>query len=102
MEYENVIIAINKLKTINDYANSGLIEPIEEIIEIANSFGRIYIKENFESTQLYYQNINKLKGEIISIIIRNINSLDNTKFIYWKIYRDFLHLFTFQTPIIYK
>jgi hypothetical protein len=91
MEYENVIIAINKLKTINDYANSGLIEPIEEIIEIieiANSFGCIYIKENFESIQLYYQNINKLKSEIISIIVRNINSLDNTKFIYWKIYRD--------------
>ena len=88
MEYENVIIAINKLKTINDYANSGLIEPIEEIIEIANSFGCIYIKENFEGIQLYYQNINKLKSEIISIIVRNINSLDNTKFIYWKIYRD--------------
>jgi len=88
MKYENVIIAINKLKTINDYANSGLIEPIEEIIEIANSFGCIYIKENFEGIQLYYQNINKLKSEIISIIVRNINSLDNTKFIYWKIYRD--------------
>lgn len=87
MEYENLIIAINKLKTINDYANSGLIEPIEEIIEIANSFGCIYIKENFEGIQLYYQNINKLKSEIISIIVCNINSLDNTKFIYWKIYR---------------
>ena len=67
MEYENVIIAINKLKTINDYANSGLIEPIDIIVEIANSFGYIYIKENFEDIKLYYQNINKLKDELFQL-----------------------------------
>jgi len=94
MEYENVIIAINKLKIINDYSNneyvnSDIIEIIDEIIEIANSFNCIYTKENFEDIELYYQNIKKLKDEIISIIVHNINSLDNTKFIFWKIYRDF-------------
>ena len=63
------------------------------LFEIAYSFSCIYIKENFEGTQLYYQNINKLKGKIISIIVCNINYLNNTKFIYWKIYRDFLKLY---------
>jgi hypothetical protein len=92
MEYENVIKSIDNLKYINDQACSGLIgekEEIENIIEIANSFGFHYTNEDFKGVELYYKNINKLQSDIIEIVKNQINLLDNTTFRYWRIYRDF-------------
>ena len=92
MEYENVIKSIDNLKYINDQACSGLIgekEEIENVIEIANSFGYHYTNEDFEGIGLFYKNMNKLQSDIIEIVKNQINLLDNTTFEYWKIYRDF-------------
>jgi hypothetical protein len=92
MEYENVIKSIDNLKYINDQACSGLIgekEEIENVIEIANSFGYHYTNEDFEGIGLFYKNMNKLQGDMIEIVKNKINLLDNTTFRYWKIYRDF-------------
>lgn len=51
MEYENVIKAIDNLKYINDGLNCGRVgekEEIENVIEIANSFGYHYTNEDYE------------------------------------------------------
>ena len=88
MEFEYVIIAINKLKIIKDYANGNLAEPTKEIIDIANSFDLTYTIEDFDGVGLFYKNIIKLKDDIILIIANEMNLLDNTTFMYWKIYRD--------------
>ena len=92
MEYENVIKAIDNLKYINDGLNCGRVgekEEIENVIEIANSFGYHYTNEDFEGIGLFYKNMNKLQSDIIEIVKNQINLLDNTTFEYWKIYRDF-------------
>ena len=92
MEYENVIKAIDNLKYINDGLNCGRVgekEEIENVIEIANSFGYHYTNEDFEGIGLFYKNMNKLQGDMIEIVKNKINLLDNTTFRYWKIYRDF-------------
>lgn len=92
MEYENVIKAIDDLKYINNQVCCGLIgekEDIENVIEIANSFGYHYTNEDFEGIELFYKNMNKLQSDIIEIVKNQINLLDNTTFRYWRIYRDF-------------
>lgn len=92
MEYENVIKAIDDLKYVNNQACSGLIgekEDIENIIEIANSFGYTYTNEDFEGKKLYYKNVFNLQSDMIEIVKNQINLLDNTTFRYWRIYSDF-------------
>lgn len=92
MEYENVIKAIDNLKYINNGLHCGRVgekEQIENVIEIANSFGCTYTNEDFEDIELYYKNINKLQSDIIEIVKNQINLLDNTTFRYWRIYSDF-------------
>lgn len=92
MEYENVIKAINDLKYINNVlkcGQGGEKEEIENVIEIANSFGYYYTNEHFKDNEEFYKNMNKLQSDIIEIVKNQINLLDNTTFKYWRIYRDF-------------
>ena len=92
MEYENVIKAIDDLKYINNILNCGQVgekEDIENVIEIANSFGYHYTNEDFEGIESFYKNMNKLQSDIIEIVKNQINLLDNTTFRYWRIYCDF-------------
>ncbi len=88
--YENVCADIDKLEFVNSIILGDIQdEPTEKIIEISNSFGLSYTKQDFEDCELYGININKLKSEMIEIIVDKINLFDNTKYIYWKIYRYF-------------